>query len=280
MNGYMSEATQGFATLEDVDAGTFARVSRWMYSGDYAAAEYTEPCDSPALETPRSFNFGSAANQTVPPVRNSGTVPVAGPGSAYLSLGARNPALAQIPHDESGRRNLGGFRFSAPPPSPFGVYGSPLLNDNNGSQSSLKEIFHELQYTVPDASHIPPRPNKVHSEDYTEVFLSHARIYVFAEKYDIQPLKTLAIQRLHQTLKVFLLHPGRVPDITSLIRYVYSNTQDSENGSEPMRAMLLHYIGSEMEILVKSEEFKKFIEEGGPFVGDFLGIVARSIRSQ
>ena len=266
INGYMSEATQGFATLEDVDAGTFARVSRWMYSGDYAAAEHTDPCDSPALETPRSFNFGSAANQTVPSVGDSGRIAT----FSVFPIG-RNPTPGQIPHDQIPHDQI-----------PHDIFGRPLLNDKNDSQSSLKKKFNELQYTVPDArSHIPPpRPNKVRSEDYTEVFLSHARIYIFAEKYDIQPLKTLAIQRLHQTLKVFKLYPGRVPDITSLIRYVYSNTQDSEDGSEPMRAMLLHYIGSEMEILAKSEELKKLIEEGGPFVGDFLGIVARSIRSQ
>ena len=57
MNGYMSEATQGFARLEDVDIGTFVRFVRWMYSGDYTAAEHStdvelEEDDEQAAKSP------------------------------------------------------------------------------------------------------------------------------------------------------------------------------------------------------------------------------------
>ena len=162
------------------------------------------------------------------------------------------------------------------------LFGSSSPEPKTVPLNKLKISFSELQYAVLDkrCNALPPRANKLSSEDYTEVFLSHARMYVFADKYDIQPLKMSAIRRLHQTLKVFKLYPARVADITSLIKYTYSNTKDSDNEPDQMRALLIHYVGSEMDILVKSEELKKLIEEGGPFVGDFLGVVGRTIRSQ
>lgn len=62
-------------------------------------------------------------------------------------------------------------------------------------------------------------------EDYTEVFLCHARLYVFAEKYDIEPLRKLSKQKIHQTLIGFHLYTERVGDIVVLLRYVYANTR-------------------------------------------------------
>ena len=146
------------------------------------------------------------------------------------------------------------------------------------SKHKLKQAFNELRYTGHDVRTDvpPPRPNMLPSEDYTEVFLCHARLYVFAEKYDIQPLKMFAIHRLHQLLKVYRLYPERVVDITSLMRYVYANTR-ADDKAEPMRALLMHYVGCEMNTLVNSEIFKAFLEEGGSFVGDFLGIVSKRI---
>lgn len=39
VSGDMAEATNGTATLIDLDPGTFARFSQWGYTGDYSAAE-------------------------------------------------------------------------------------------------------------------------------------------------------------------------------------------------------------------------------------------------
>ncbi|CAF9930212.1 MAG: hypothetical protein ALECFALPRED_004550 [Alectoria fallacina] len=81
-------------------------------------------------------------------------------------------------------------------------------------------------------------------ENYTEVFLSHARLYVFAEKYDIQPLKKLSRQKLQHTLAIYTLYPERVGDITTLLKW------------DCIRTMLAHYVGTEMDTLVKYGEIK------------------------
>jgi hypothetical protein len=48
-----------------------------------------------------------------------------------------------------------------------------------------------------------PRKNRESCEDYTEVFLRHARLYVFADKYDVDGLKDLSLHMLQRTLAEF-----------------------------------------------------------------------------
>lgn len=149
------------------------------------------------------------------------------------------------------------------------------------AKGSLKETFisrqHDSSWDVGLTAFPPARCNQAPEEDYTEVFLSHARLYVFAEKYDIQPLKTLALKKLHQTLAIYTLYPERVGDITALFRYVYANTAESADGKDSIRQMLAHYIGCEMGTLLKHGEIKEIMLENGEVLDDFLVMFARRV---
>ena len=110
------------------------------------------------------------------------------------------------------------------------------------------------------------------------MFLSHAQLYVFAEKYDVQPLKAYALEELHATLAIYTLYLVRTGDIIALLRYVYRNTGQSNGGKEKLRKMLTAYIGYEMDTLMKDEDFRDLmIEDGGPLLGDFLTMVGERI---
>lgn len=143
--------------------------------------------------------------------------------------------------------------------------------------SSLKESFIS-QYDYWSSDLMPgPRSNMHPQEDYTEVFLSHARLYVFAEKYDIQPLKKLSRQKLQHTLAIYTLNPERVGDITTLLKYVYANTSEAIDGIEDIRTMLAHYVGTEMDTLIKYGEIKDLMLDNGEMLGDFLKMFALNI---
>ena len=115
-------------------------------------------------------------------------------------------------------------------------------------------------------------------EDYTDVFLSHARLYVFAAKWLIQPLRVLALEELHATLTAYTLYPERTGDILDLLRCFYPETGEPREGLEDMRALMMQYMGYEMETLIECEDFKKLIiENGGELLGDFMTIVKRRI---
>lgn len=51
---------------------------------------------------------------------------------------------------------------------------------------------------------------------------------MFAEQYDIQPLKALAVHQLHGTLAAFTLYHNPIWDIVTLLRYSYARTAGLE----------------------------------------------------
>ena len=238
INGSMSEAQDGVAVLPDVDRDTFLRFIRWAYTGTYCAAE-----------------FSAKQKYKCPP-------------SAVASKESEKPKEVNI----------------------FGQYQTPIFYNEIGSPFQLvtneeevknpKKQFAKLKYVV-DETHVSvpkPRSNNGPGENYTEVFLSHARIYVFAEKYDIRPLKSLALQQLHSTLTIFKLYPERVGDISALLRYAYDNTAELQYGTEPLRALLTQYMGCEIGVLARDGEFQKsLLEDGGAMLGDFLKMVVDRI---
>lgn len=162
-----------------------------------------------------------------------------------------------------------GYAVDAAPPAEEPPYQGKL---------DMKESFINRKYDVPVLSQPPPRSNQGPLEDYSEVFFSHARVYVFADKYDIEPLKNLALQNLHQTLAIYNLYSERCGDIIALIRYSYANTVGRE-GVEDLRALLTDYMGFEMATLARDEDFKTFLlEDGGAVLGDFLNMVVKRVE--
>lgn len=142
-------------------------------------------------------------------------------------------------------------------------------------REELKESFLTLQFREDgdERTVLAPRANLSPSEDYTDVFLSHARVYVFAEKFDIQPLKRIASGVLHETLSIFTLWPDCVGDVVALARYVYNETVRPAHGSERMRSLLKRYIGYEMDVLIEAVGFRDLLEENRDFLDDFCSIV-------
>ncbi len=118
-------------------------------------------------------------------------------------------------------------------------------------------------------------------EDYTDVFLCHARVYVFAEKYDIARLRALALYKLQQTFKVFHVYNKRTGDIVSLVRCIYSNdnTPDSGVGQDidEFRKLMIHYVACVFETVAKDDGFLVLMEEGGPFIRDLTNMLLKRV---
>lgn len=127
-----------------------------------------------------------------------------------------------------------------------------------------------------------PRKNAKKYEDYTDAFLCHARVYVFAEKYDIARLRVIALHKLQQTLKIFHVYNKRIGNIVSLVRYSYSNgnTRDSEVGQDidALRKLIIYYVVCVFETVVKDDSFLALMEEGGPLIRDLTGMLLKRIE--
>ena len=272
INGEMAEAQKGFATLQEVDEGTFARFIEWAYKGYYTAAGFEVETSGSASPVPSMKEECESTEWTEPALVEE------------VFLAEEAPLVVE----ESPAEESPSYRVSAPPSFGYRTFSKVELSSIQAGQidqkaktsSELKESFLRRRYTVRrEVISIPPtRANREAHEDYTEVLLSHARLYVFAEKYDIQPLKTLALEELHSTLAIYTLYPQRTGDIVALLRYVYANTGAPTRGGDDLRTLLRDYIGYEMRVLMKDEEFiDLMIEDAGALLRDFMKMVAKRI---
>lgn len=122
----------------------------------------------------------------------------------------------------------------------------------------IKKFLDEsgTKYPTP-ASVFPSRKNTEGCEDYTNVFLCHAKLYVLADTYDVPNLKQLSLHRLHATLKEFTLYPSRMNDIATLAKYVFDNTVPEDK----IRDMITLYYACIVEDARKYDGLKTLIEE-------------------
>ena len=141
--------------------------------------------------------------------------------------------------------------------------------EERSSRSELWDNFISISYAI-SAPSIQPRKLQESCEDYTEVFLCHVQLYVFAEKYDIDPLRRLSLHKLQRTLAGYTLYDERVGDVVELIRYSYSNTTDHSGHTDDLRSLVTHYAACMIEDLARRAEFRSLLQEAGSFAGDLV----------
>ncbi len=245
-------AKKDFTVVESVDKDTFVRFIEWAYKGYYTEAEYRIDAESPSLS---KFEDSDTCTPVGEP-----TEPPAEPAT-FDDLGWSAFGKKDLKQKKKAAKMM--FDEDCYPPS------EPAAQAMKSSKESLKEAFYARKYEIrQDTITIPPpRPNKEPNENYAAVFLSHVHLYVFARKYEIPSLKTLALENLHMTLDSFTLYPERTGDIIELLRYIYSS-RELKAGAEDMREMLRGYIGFQMDILMKEE---------GALLDDFVEMVGKRI---
>jgi hypothetical protein len=116
------------------------------------------------------------------------------------------------------------------------------------------------------------RQNSSAAEGYTTSLLGHEHLCVFAEKWGIKDLKSLALFKLHKILVSFTLYAARRPDIMALLRYAYSNDQtpDRVDAVDDLRSLVMLYTVCEVENLTHCPEFLSLILEGGQLALDLV----------
>ncbi|OPB42063.1 hypothetical protein A0O28_0031800 [Trichoderma guizhouense] len=110
------------------------------------------------------------------------------------------------------------------------------------------------------------------NEDYTNTFLSYARLFTFAECYGITALMTRSLIDLHGTLERFTLHNERVNDIVALVDYCYENM-----APEPLRDLVTLYAACKIDKLWKSERFCALVEAYSELSMALLGLMVNEL---
>ena len=157
----------------------------------------------------------------------------------------------------------------------WGMYRSPTPPGTvTGGSSSAPYAAFRSSVPVP-----PVRKNKSMLENYTDIFLCHAELYVFADERLIENLKVLALETLDETLRLFKLYPNRVGDIVNLIEYVYDHTATSNTTeTEPMRALMMNFIARETKCVMRDARFRALLDvKGGDLMPDFLDVMEKKM---
>ncbi|KAG6108785.1 hypothetical protein E4U13_006307 [Claviceps humidiphila] len=109
-------------------------------------------------------------------------------------------------------------------------------------------------------------------KNYSELFISHAKIFVFAQYYGVEALMGLSMRRLHKALCGFGLSRERIGDILALIRYCYDRP-----GPEKLKKMVASYsaaiVNSQVSDVV-AECFQGLLRERGDFAADMAWFLA------
>ncbi|OTA98226.1 hypothetical protein M426DRAFT_117591 [Hypoxylon sp. CI-4A] len=288
VNGDRKDSKDGLAELSEVDEETFVRFCEFAYTGDYQAAEPT--IETPASSEHDTLDLGGPSSIEPDAIKApNGDVQLYDEPAAPEYDAPQEPAYDAPPEPEpepvpeSGyvdwvwgattttttttkkkkkRQEIGLFPALPPPPPPM--------------PTRKEAMWTQFEDDISDEPDRRPKetPNTDPLVNYSEVLLSHARLYALADCYAIDALAGLCLRKLHRTLKVFKLHGGaRATDVTQLIDYAFKNTANKNGEQDPLRSLLATYAACHIETLWSSAYFQDVLESGEiskAFIGQLL----------
>lgn len=119
-----------------------------------------------------------------------------------------------------------------------------------------------------------PLLNARMDEDYSEVFISQAKMFIFADCYGIEALINHSMHKLHQALCGFRLSRARVPDILALVRFCYDNL-----APEKLRGLVAFYLACIVELVSEIGSFNELLKENGDFAADLACAMVCRLKS-
>lgn len=109
-----------------------------------------------------------------------------------------------------------------------------------------------------------PRPNRSIHENYEPVFRSHVELYIFADRYLIEPLRRLTLSRLSQTLFAFTVYQDGLADLIGPTDLLYCNTVPNDQA----RHMLAKFWACFAKTPQWHEEFVHLLHKHRDFKAD------------
>jgi hypothetical protein len=262
INGGMAEARESYAWLEDTDEKTFVRVGEYLYTSDYTPAEpdvllahskigqESDDIHTQMISEHDALNDGStSADMEVPEVQIGQLLEEPLPIVSEWDM----RRLTKKKKKEK-KKARGAFSWDSDE--------EPEIPKVDPTRSKRELLWDEFIDSIDSCDRdFRPRQNLEPCEDYREVFLCHAQLYVFADKDDIQPLAKLSISKLGHTLADFNVFEERTEDIVELLQYCYANTAERVGTKDSLRALVIKYVACVVERLKGSEGSHSLLRE-------------------
>ncbi|KAG5953771.1 hypothetical protein E4U58_000289 [Claviceps cyperi] len=113
--------------------------------------------------------------------------------------------------------------------------------------------------------------------DYSEFFIAHAKVFVFADYYGVVELMNLSMTRLHKALCLFRLSSERIGDILAFVRFCYERP-----GPDRLKKLVASYSAAVIDPCVSEEVaqfFQELLKERGDFAADIAWFMACRLMS-
>ncbi|PSR93937.1 hypothetical protein BD289DRAFT_364206, partial [Coniella lustricola] len=233
LNGPHQEAQELHVNWPEVDEEIFVRFIEWAYAKTYVTEDPTIFLDHSDIP---SFD-GVVKVQSTTPVAFYGQV-----------CGVCGSALSDCPYCSLVMREAG--------PSPRARLIARFLDSNGDHYPASVPAF-------------VPRQNTESCEDYSGVFMCHAKLYVVGDIYDIPELCQLSLHRLHATLSCFELFPGRCDDIAVVAKYLLANTREDDK----IREMMALFYACQAEHVCNNDTFRSLLAEEPDFAAQVFSYV-------
>lgn len=137
---------------------------------------------------------------------------------------------------------------------------------------SLKRSIRTITYPSPNPLDKRQESSQVaelqNHKSNSAVLLCHATLYILADCWLIDSLKTLALNKLHDTLCTFELDDASIEDVLDLARYAYTEGPGSGKEIGGLRNLVTQYIVRNSSEITPNSEFMELLDEGGQFVQD------------
>lgn len=173
----------------------------------------------------------------------------------------REPHMRRAPPPKRRRLDSGdpGWLPARPPPKPV-----------NKKYEAMRAFIQPRYHPSPRATMRTAGANADPHESYRPVFLSHARLYILADKYGVGRLRRLALARLHRTLTHWVVHRDRIPDLVALAHEIFENTVVLDDA----RRLIVDYLVCIIEDIRDSPEFQELLCQGGDLPGTLISSMA------
>ena len=261
----MTEAKLGHVHWEDVDEDTFCRFCEFAYFKDY-----TPPS---ALVTPRNSLLADdqVDNTLFVPLKRS-KQKLLGRLALDLGLSAMDDAQGEIeapaPALEEGTPKVLSLSLADLKTNP-----RPAARQDSRDCDLSGDDYPAPACKSKHKSRFKPKANKDVYENFSPVFLGHARLYILADKYVVHSLKQLVLHKLYKTLEHFTIFEDRVTDITELITFVYEKTPDWGNEMDSLRRLVIRYVAAMHTGISGTDSFRTLLGKGGNLVVDLWDVL-------
>lgn len=243
-NCCMKEAVTRTAIIDDVEEETFIAFCEFGYKGNYATPCRKDKVDT-HLDAENQLKDSNPQRETEPEPEPQDT----GPESEASSYGWRTRA------SERARKKKKSYYCSPPPEIEYAksIY----------VESPFERRWSQLRHLkfVGDEATISSHPD----------LLAHAKIYVFATRYLVDPLRKQCLKSLHRDLCNFPLNGRTMTHILDLLEYTYEQTGRQEpDGCYSLRMLVILYISCEARTLAENTRFRHILDDHGEMASDLV----------